>query len=57
MDIQTRINGGLHTVLVYTGVTGRDRKYDVELELENLLETVELILLQISTHFSKTDNF
>lgn len=44
MDIQTRINGGLHTVLVYTGVTGRDRKYDVELELENLLEAVELIL-------------
>ncbi len=46
IDVQTGINAGLHTVLVHTGMAGKDRKYPVsaEMEAEDLLEAVEKIL-------------
>ncbi len=45
IDIQTGINAGLHTVLVHTGVAGKDGKYDVkaEMEAEDILEAVKRI--------------
>lgn len=45
IDIQTGINAGLHTVLVHTGVAGKDGKYDVkaEIEAEDILEAVKRI--------------
>lgn len=46
VDVQTGINAGMHTLLLYTGEGGRDGKYNVKAELEaaNLLGAVNLIL-------------
>lgn len=46
IDIQTGINAGMHTMLVETGVAGKDGKYDVKAELnaKDLLEAVQLII-------------
>lgn len=48
-DVMTGINGGLHTVLVYTGEAGNDRKFDVkpENEARDLLEAVKLIMKEV----------
>lgn len=45
VDIQTGINAGLQTVLLKTGVAGKDRKYDVKADYEakDLLEAVNII--------------
>ena len=47
IDIQTGINGGLRTVLVHTGMAGKDGKYPVTADLEapDLLTAVKRILL------------
>lgn len=46
IDIQTGLNAGLHTVLVRTGLAGKDGKYNVNAEYvaENLLEAVDEIV-------------
>lgn len=46
VDIQTGKNAGLHTILVRTGMSGNDCKYDAapEMEAADLLEAVKLIL-------------
>jgi len=46
VDIQTGINGGLHTILVQTGEAGRDGKYECKSDFvcKDLLEAVELII-------------
>lgn len=45
-DIQTGINGGLHTALVMTGEAGKDGKYKVEPDItgENLEECIDKII-------------
>lgn len=47
-DIQTGINAGLKTILVHTGESGKDRKYnvDADMEVQNILEAVEAVLLE-----------
>lgn len=49
VDVQTGINAGLHTVLVHTGMAGKDGKYNVkaELEAEDLLEAVKKIIADL----------
>lgn len=46
LDIQAGKNAGLKTVLVHTGVGGKDGKYNAEpdMQAENLLESIEKIL-------------
>ena len=46
LDIQTGKNAGLKTMLVHTGVCGKDGKYEAkpDLQAENLLEAIEKIL-------------
>ncbi len=48
VDIQTGVNGGLKTVLVHTGMAGRDGKYPVKADMEapDLLKAVKQILEQ-----------
>lgn len=48
VDVQTGINGGLKTVLVHTGMAGKDGKYPVKADMEasDLLEAVKRILEQ-----------
>jgi mannose-1-phosphate guanylyltransferase/phosphomannomutase len=48
IDIQTGVNGGLRTVLVHTGMAGRDGKYPVKADMEasDLLAAVKRILEQ-----------
>lgn len=48
VDIQTGINGGLKTVLVHTGMAGKDGKYPVRADMEasDLLAAVKKILEQ-----------
>lgn len=48
IDIQTGFNGGLRTVLVHTGMAGRDGKYPVKADMEasDLLAAVKRILEQ-----------
>ena len=45
-DIQTGINGGLHTALILTGEAGQDHKYDAQPDLtgQTLYDAVEMIL-------------
>lgn len=46
VDIQTGMNAGTKTILVNTGVAGKDYKYDVKPDYicDNLLEAVKLII-------------
>ncbi len=48
VDVQTGINGGLKTVLVHTGMAGKDGKYSVtaDMEASDLLAAVKKILEQ-----------
>lgn len=46
VDIKTGENAGLHTILIKTGMAGKDGKYDIlaDYEADSLLEAVEIIL-------------
>ena len=46
VDIKTGKNAGLHTILIKTGMAGKDGKYDIlaDYEADSLLEAVEIIL-------------
>ena len=46
VDIMTGKNAGLHTILIKTGMAGKDGKYDIlaDYEADSLLEAVRIIL-------------
>lgn len=49
MDIQTGLNGGLKTILLHTGMAGKDGKYSVtaDMEADDLLIAIKKILEQV----------
>lgn len=48
MDVQTGLNAGMRTVLVHTGESGKDGKYEVkaDIEADDLMEAIKVILGQ-----------
>lgn len=56
-DIQTGRNAGLRTVLLKTGLAGRDGKYDVTADLcaDNLFDAVTLILAEVGRRPAPAD--